>query len=107
MVSAKPEGRNGKPVKSSDEALGRAVLRLSVATLAQLVEHTLGKGEVVGSSPMGGSSGMEYVERWVVSIAVWMGAYDIIPANMFPLPVMPAEGGWMKEGNEELRNWSL
>ena len=24
------------------------------ATLAQLVEHTLGKGEVVGSSPMGG-----------------------------------------------------
>ena len=25
-----------------------------VATLAQLVEHTLGKGEVVGSSPMGG-----------------------------------------------------
>ncbi len=27
-----------------------------VATLAQLVEHTLGKGEVVGSSPMGGCS---------------------------------------------------
>ena len=25
------------------------------ATLAQLVEHSLGKGEVVGSSPMGGS----------------------------------------------------
>ena len=29
------------------------------ATLAQLVEHTLGKGEVVGSSPMGGCAGVE------------------------------------------------
>ncbi len=29
------------------------------ATLAQLVEHTLGKGEVVGSSPMGGYFGTD------------------------------------------------
>ncbi len=32
------------------------IVRADNAALAQLVEHTLGKGEVVGSSPMGGSS---------------------------------------------------
>ena len=48
-VRVHPAWKAQKPEISSflDFCLGHA-------TLAQLVEHTLGKGEVVGSSPMGG-----------------------------------------------------
>ena len=50
VVVARANGPMATVVKSAARGSGP----VPAATLAQLVEHTLGKGEVVGSSPMGG-----------------------------------------------------